>query len=263
LRFLIPPFIRDIHYQINAADQIRFENLFKPWYCSNTLHAHYLQITHVIVVLLAYSNYIVAHHLFIESHPPHECIEDLPVVPWLLSAPVSFMWNKPPEKTLGMLLWKQLHTYWLHAFADSSRTVHMAEILPESQLVLLKDEYFTTDEARMKEPLILCDSFEGDVPPYPGTDDQESYKWEDVFPGPPPCPNNFNMLDNETKHLYSVQYYRPDRTFMTTAEQRVVNMMPMAVGNEDKAVPASFDFPMASPTWGKGPPLMESSGNAS
>jgi hypothetical protein len=204
------------------------------------LHPCYLQITCVIAVLLAYSNYVITHCLFIESHPPHKHGEDLPVIPWLLSTPVGFVWNKLPDETLGMLLWRQLHAYQFHAFADSSRMVHMVEILPESQLVLLKDEYFMMDEARIKEPLILCNSFEGDIPPYPSTDNQELYKWEDVFPGPPPHPDNSNMLDNATKHLYLVQYYRPDRTFMTVAEWRVVNVMPMATGNEEEAELTSY-----------------------
>jgi hypothetical protein len=43
--FLIPAFVRDVQYQIDTPNQPQFENLFKPWYCSDALHACYLQIT--------------------------------------------------------------------------------------------------------------------------------------------------------------------------------------------------------------------------
>jgi hypothetical protein len=38
-RLLIPSFIREIQYPIDTPDHPRFENLFKPWYCSDALHA--------------------------------------------------------------------------------------------------------------------------------------------------------------------------------------------------------------------------------
>ncbi|KAF9503654.1 hypothetical protein BS47DRAFT_1369371 [Hydnum rufescens UP504] len=210
-----------------------------------------------------YANYVVAHQLFINTHPPYECLEDFPRVPWHLSVPVGFVWNKPTEDTDEPLLWKQLHAYQLHTFTDLACMIDSVEALPEAQQVLLNGNYFATDEAQQQEPLLLCATFEGDAPPFPGEDDRESYKWEDVFPGPPPCPDNFDILDNAMRQLYMISYYQPDGTFMTAAEQRVVDTGPIPTENTDRLTSLQPDVHMASPTWGDNPQPTETSGSTS
>jgi hypothetical protein len=135
-----------------------------------------------------------------------------------MSTPVGFIWEGPMDEAAETLLWKQLHTYHLSISEDPNCSLSSIQVQPESREVLLQDGYFASDEARQREPLQLCDSIEGDVPAFPGAEDWEAYAWQDTFPGPPPHPDNFDILNNATKQLYLACYYRPDGTFMTVAE---------------------------------------------
>jgi hypothetical protein len=82
------------------------------------------------------------------------------------------------------------------------------------------------------------------------------------LPRSPPHPNNFDLLDNTTKHLYAAKYYHPDGTFMTTTKRRVVNTQPMPTGDPN-ITDTTFNIHMGLPTWNDRPQVTKTPGNSS